>query len=269
MYRLEKPSSEENPSSYTPECVSEAARRFRADGAIILDNVLPESSIERARNAFLEQYARYLTSEERTDALTLGHLRSMITLDIQPPFDCVEFMANDSILSVVRRLLGADCVLGFYGVACSLSGAEQQQIHRDQTPLFEGTGIDRILPPAGITVGIPLVELNEFNGTTQIWPSSHLKEAFSESDPSVLPRVPVGSCIMWDDRTMHGGTPNLSQDPRPLMSIGYQKPWYVDMNLTVQPGIRASKNFVENIPEHLKPLFARLESPYLLKNEVY
>ena len=43
---------------------------------------------------------------------------------------------------------------------------------------------------------------------------------------STLCPLPAGSCIVRDNRCWHGGTPNLSAEPRLLPNVEYFAPWF-------------------------------------------
>ena len=47
-------------------------------------------------------------------------------------------------------------------------------------------------------------------------------------DPSDEPIVREGSCLLWDYRLLHAGTENLGPLPRPLLTLLYCRPWWID-----------------------------------------
>ena len=99
--------------------------------------------------------------------------RLLITIRLEPPFDDPRLFANPYLLPVLSAALDDGFVLGAFGVVCSLPSAPAQHHHDDGGILFPHSGIDMLLPAAAITVGIPLLEMNEIHGTTALWLGSH------------------------------------------------------------------------------------------------
>jgi ectoine hydroxylase-related dioxygenase (phytanoyl-CoA dioxygenase family) len=97
----------------------------------------------------------------------------MTTVNLIPPFDSPLLFANPYLLPILSAALGDDYVVGAYGAVCSLPSAAAQHRHADGGLLFRSTGVDWLLPPAAITVVIPLIEMNEIHGTTTLWLGSH------------------------------------------------------------------------------------------------
>ena len=207
--------------------VSDAVRCMRTEGYLTLDEVVNPGLINRARQTFVERYSRFLEDEEQPDALVVGTRRRMVTLRIEPPFDDAQFLANPRLLPIFKALLGEDCVLGSFGVVCSLPGAEKQHVHRDGI-LFPDAPIDGLVPVFAITMAMPLLEMNEVNGTTALFPASHLRTAQEPTGPTHEPHVREGGCVLWDYRLAHAGTPNRGSLPRPLLYATYCRPWFLD-----------------------------------------
>jgi Phytanoyl-CoA dioxygenase (PhyH) len=79
---------------------------------------------------------------------------------------------------------------------------------------------------------------------TALWLGSHRDKSRASNEESIKPVVREGSCLLWDFRLRHGGTPNRGSLSRPLLYLTYCRPWFVD-----------HKNFSENNPKQ-KPLLA-------------
>src|SRR5215467_4650300 len=155
------------------ETIEHASRCFRGDGALIIEDIVDTAVIAEARRKFLESYCRYLDGSEHEDALMVGGRRLTITIDLEPPFDNPQLFANPYLLPILSAVLDDDFVIGAYGVVCSLPSSPAQHRHCDGGDLFPHSGIDRVLPTAAITVGIPLIEMNEVHGTTALWLGTH------------------------------------------------------------------------------------------------
>jgi ectoine hydroxylase-related dioxygenase (phytanoyl-CoA dioxygenase family) len=101
------------------------------------------------------------------------------------------------------------------------------------------------------------VDIDEYNGTTRIWPGSH--RVWWDADARQLPSedlvAPVGSCILMDYRLLHGGTAN-SKQVRPILYVIYQRPWFKDyVNFQKVRELRAPVEEHENIPTAYRKWF--------------
>lgn len=248
------------------DTVAAGARSFRVDGALILDDIVDPSLILAARAAFARGYARYLDGVAPADALGVGDQRLMIGLDLEPPLGDPRMFANPWLLPLLGSALDEDFVVDSCGVVCSLPFAPAQHRHTDGAPLFPRSGIDPMLPASAITVIIPLLEMNELHGTTALWLGTHRGESRAPKEVPVVPVEPVvpeGSCVLWDYRLKHGGTPNRSPLPRPLLYLTYCRPWWIDhLNFSTQKRapLRASRGFLAGLSERDQRLLARAET---------
>lgn len=221
--------SERAAGTLGPETVECASRRFDNDGALIIEDIVDISLVAKARRVFLEGYSRYLDGRKRDNVLMTGGRRLMITIDLQPPFNDPQLFANPYLLPMMEAALDGGFVIGAYVIVCSLSAAPAQRGHTDSGgPLFPSSRFDRLLPTSAITVGIPLLEMNNVHGTTALWLGSHREATHVSDEEGIEPVVREGSCILWDYRLWHGGTANRSAVPRPLLCITYCRPWFFD-----------------------------------------
>ena len=67
---------------------------MRTEGALVLEDIVNPALILEAREIFVQRYDRYLDGREHDDALQVGDRRLMITVDLEPPFDRRELLAN-------------------------------------------------------------------------------------------------------------------------------------------------------------------------------
>jgi ectoine hydroxylase-related dioxygenase (phytanoyl-CoA dioxygenase family) len=269
MIRRVMPSEAEwNVGAFSSKTIDEATSCMRSDGALILEGIVDVALVRQVSQAFVQRYAGYLTERQHDDALEVGDKRAMITIDVDPPFDRPELFANTWLLALLRATFEDDVVLGGYGVVCSLPGAPAQHRHRDGGILFPQSGLDRLLPVAAVTVVIPLIEMNEIHGTTELWLGSH-----RDSDHIVTsaapqkgdaPVVREGSCVLWDYRLVHSGTPNQATLPRPVLYLTYCRPWFLDyLNYRKQPLLSISKRWLATLPEEHRRLMARATAHWL------
>jgi ectoine hydroxylase-related dioxygenase (phytanoyl-CoA dioxygenase family) len=260
LMRITRSEAEWKAGAFSSETLEKASRCIRADGTLVLEDIVDPALIREAREAFLQRYDRYLGGQKHHDAVQVGKRRLQIIVDLEPPFERRELIANPLLLSFLKAAFEDDVVLGAYGVVCSLPAAPRQHIHRDGAVLFRQAALNRLLPMVAVTVAMPLLEMNEIHGTTALWPRSHRDDTLASTETADEPLVREGSCAIWDYRLRHGGTPNRSAAPRPLLYMTYCRAWFVDhTNYQQQLPVRAPKGFLANLPEDLRPLLARVQ----------
>ena len=252
--------------------VEYASQRFRSDGALIIEDIVDTALIAQVRRAFAEKYSRYLEDRMHDDALLVGDRRLLITINLEPPFNDPQLFANPYLLSVLEKVLDDGFVLGAFGIVCSLVSAPMQQRHADGGFLFPGSGIDLLLPASAITVGIPLIEMNDVHGTTALWLGSHRDKSRVPNEEGINPVVREGSCMLWDFRLSHCGTPNRSVLPRPLLYATYCRPWFLDhlnygQSNPKQRPLLAKKDFWSGLSEQHRRLLARAQEGMLTPSQ--
>ena len=258
--RIAPSEAESAAGAFSSATLEKASRSLRTDGTLIVEDIFSVKLIQEAREAFFEKYHRYLDGQEHHDALQVGDGRIMITIDLEAPFEARELVANPWLLPLLNAAFDGDFVLGAFGVVCSLPGAGPQRIHQDGGDIFPQAALNRLLPTVAVTVAVPLIEMNEIHGTTALWPGSHHNDTLGSAGTGQEPVVREGSCVFWDYRLRHGGTPNRSQISRPLLTMTYCRAWFVDpKNYHQQAPLRAPKGFRAELPEDLRPLLVRAQ----------
>jgi hypothetical protein len=265
ILRIVPSEAERATSELSRGTIERASRSFRLDGALIIEDIVDVAVIFEARRVFGEAYSHYLDGSLQEEVARVGERRLMIAIALEPPFDDPQLFANPYLLSILSSELDKDFVIGAFGVVCSLPSAPTQHSHYDGGILFPSSGFDRLLPAAAITVGIPLVEMNEFHGTTALWLGSHRDDARVTKEPGITPVVREGSCMLWDFRLFHAGTPNHSNVRRPLLYLTYCRPWFVDhLNFNTktnpkQKPLLVSRNLLSGLCEQHQRLLLRAQ----------
>src|SRR5262245_50116831 len=119
VMRIKPSPTERNACAFSSATLDKASLCMRAEGALVLEDILDSASILGAKEVFTQKYGRYLDGRKHADALEVGDRRLMITVDLEPPFDRRELVANSWLLSVLNAVLEDDFVLSAYGVVCS------------------------------------------------------------------------------------------------------------------------------------------------------
>jgi ectoine hydroxylase-related dioxygenase (phytanoyl-CoA dioxygenase family) len=235
------------------------ARQLLANkGVIVIQNAFPSEFILSLKKQFMTAYVKHLTDRETDETLKVGDKRILVPVEIAGAFNTSKLYANPFVLPLVQDALGAECVLGSFGAVTALPGAEDQHVHRDHPFLFNEEAIDIVVPAYAVNVIVPLVDINEYQGTTRLWPGSHHVWRWDEA--TKLPfediTVQVGSCVLMDYRLLHGGTVNRSEQMRPILYIIYHRPWFKDyVNFSMVTELAVSAEEYENIPDAYKSWF--------------
>ena len=243
-----------------PVLIKTAKDLFAENGVLIINNLFAKDLITQLNQAFSQQYQGYFVDKNHEDALEVGVKRKMVTVKLQAPFNNPDLYGNPLLMYLMRALLGKDFVLGSFGAVIALPGAEQQHIHQDHPSLFEDEALDLQLPSFAVTLVVPLIDLTPATGSTQVWKGSHRlspSEKFAEGTSSI-PFVSTGSCYLMDYQLWHGGTPNISNQVRPILYIVYYRSWFQEtVNYDKQARVSISEREYEKIPETYKFLFVR------------
>lgn len=131
---------------------------------------------------------------------------------------CIDLLQNPALLALLDNALGNNWVYESFGVISSFPGSTMQKLHSDSPHLFEDQAIAAMLPPFALTISIPLVDVDEVNGSTEFLPGTHrFLQSPETAKGSVWNSVLRGNCMIWDYRVRHRGQPNNSAEPRPML----------------------------------------------------
>lgn len=169
----------------------------------------------------------------------------------------------DAVTPVLRKVFGED------GYICAGAGGDfvldrvinYQQLHMD---LNAPTSHERADAPV-VTVNITVTPLTWENGPTRIIPGTHRLSRNSFSPPRddaenelwryfTMCPLPAGSAIVRDNRTWHGGTPNLSSEVRFLPNCEFAARWWCRGSTSVHwrnPWLLAPKCMPRSVYEGL------------------
>ncbi len=244
----------------TSDHIRQACDALVKDGFVILDHVLPDAVVEALNEEFASAYAQYTEDREADDTLKVGDRRYMVQIGLSGSFRNPLVYANPFVVALVRQTLEDSAILESFGAILSLSGAGRQPVHRDAPTLFNAS-IAALLPAHAITFALPLIEMNDLHGTTELWRGSHRWQEANEALPSERPTIPVGSCLLWDFRLYHAGTPNRSNRHRPMIYGTYARAWYQDPANFRKAGLYRlvfDRDFVESQTADVQSLFSHI-----------
>jgi ectoine hydroxylase-related dioxygenase (phytanoyl-CoA dioxygenase family) len=98
-------------------------------------------------------------------------------------------------------------------------------------PLEGAAEPDAACRPSRVTYNIPLVDFNWANGAMELLPGTHHlpRSYLAQSIFDVENLYPVclrmnrGDALLRDGNGLHRGTPNLTDEPRPMLDQTYKK----------------------------------------------
>lgn len=258
--------------SPSPAVLRKVRSAMRRDGAVRLANLFPPDLLKKVRAAV---YRRHESGELRERGLIRDIAgRYAALLPFEGPFLDPKFYANPALTSIIESLLGSGYVIGSLETVIALPGAGRQHQHIDGPIRFDlAAGKTRRryrgdlsdIPPYAVTLCVPLCDVDESNGPTAIWPGSHRASLRAEppGEREIARKFPVehmtgdfGGTFIFDYRTFHGGTPNQTSEPRPVLMFVFTRSWFRDPNLNeVYPRVVISRRDLARVPERHKPMF--------------
>lgn len=230
---------------------------FMTHGAVVINNVFPPEFLEGVHQAYRTKYANLQDARRE-----VGDKRTMIAVDIEPPFSAPSLFAPDGVMRVVRRLLGNHCILDAYVAVTSRPESMDQHVHVDFPLLFdEDEASSQALPAYAVTLAIPLIPLSAMTGVTRVWPGTHRRSIdWKNTQPDLMDSVSIipdfGGCYLFDARLLHGGTANYSHAERPILYIVYCRPWWRDStNFNHQKPLLIRSDVLATLPAELQSMF--------------
>jgi hypothetical protein len=237
-------------SEVTPTAAERAAGRFdgaalqravaalRADGFVVIDDVVDHSHLDRLRERMSEDLEKIRAMPVVPHNFVWGNIQQNPPPDADLVFGDV--VANPFVCQVTRALLGSgafnECLTGNTNVP----GSGLQPVHVDEGQLWPNLGAAH--PPARLVVNVPLSETTELNGAIELWPGTHLDTRMVIGNSIRVPeehiaerravRGPLRGCtgkgavLIRDMRLWHRGTPNRSATPRFMIAMIHTVSWY-------------------------------------------
>jgi hypothetical protein len=247
-----------------PEAARQVCEAVATTGYAILDHLLEPERLAALHGEFARGYARYLEDVKHPETHRVGHRRYLVPVAFSGGFADPAVWGHPLLLAAIRQLLGSDAIIEAFGGIVSLGHSLNQHAHRDSGMLFEQEGATG-LPCHALTYALPLVGMDDWIGTTALWPASHRwPDSVSGAPAPDVPDVPAGSALLWDFRTWHYGTGNHTDDARPMLYATFSRSWYRDArNFKGREQFRLLLDgaFIGGLSADHRALFAHLGAP--------
>lgn len=238
-------------------------------GIVILRDAVDCEALGAAHRTIVAELCSLDADAAKRRGVRVGNGRYMVTLNLNPPFDKPELFASPPLLAIARATLGADAIINSFAVVIALPGAHAQRPHLDHGMLFPSDeALSVAAPPYALTAIIPLLDLDESTGSTEVWPRGPriaTPDRWTSKPPgSTVLALALGDAGLIDYRVCHGGTPNPGPVPRPILYIVYSRPWFRDAdNFSEIPPLRVSAQHLANLPAQYRSLFATAAAAHL------
>jgi ectoine hydroxylase-related dioxygenase (phytanoyl-CoA dioxygenase family) len=219
------------------------------DGFCILRGHFPKGKLQRWRETFTPLLEAHIEREGKLK--NRGAERYYVTLPFENIFADEEIFADADVLAIVENLVGKDFVMPQLATDTPLLGSDYQEIHRDAPPLFPE--LEQETPMFQLAVNFPLVDVTPENGPFEVARGTHcvnketaLRMIESGANPIEPVCLALGDVMIRDVRGLHRGTPNRTDEPRPMCVIGYSRKWLLRPEVSI--------NIPRNVWENLSPL---------------
>ena len=219
--------------------VSSAIAELQTKGFCVLKRHFAPSLLKNCREAFWPILTGYIA--EHIERPNRGPNRHFLAMPFHPPCFAPEFFFDARILGIARGLMGDNIVADQWGCDAPISGAQYQQPHADyRRPLFpEHPHLD--LPFYMLVVSFGLVDIGLENGPIEIAPGTHRMPRDEAMDAIEMRKIElepvlldIGDVLIRHPWALHRGSPNRSDQPRPLLTIRYVRDWYADFSRDVR-----------------------------------
>lgn len=206
------------------------ARDFNRDSLVILRNHLPREKLSRWAEALQPLLAAQI--ERERDGPSRGAQRFYVTLPFQGLFADPEVYEDRDILAIVERVAGPEPVLCQLASDTPLKGSDYQAWHADTPALFpEWNNNDT--PSFQLAVNFALCDVTDANGPFETTYGTHRMnkaQAMAGLESGAIAqhrlKMAMGDVMIRDVRAVHRGTPNTTDQPRPMVVLGYSRRWY-------------------------------------------
>lgn len=253
---------------YTDAELDQFVRDLNRDGICVLRGALDPAQVEEWHGAFMRLFQE---RQSRPGGLApREQSRYYLTLPWVPPFADAHVFANPAVLGVLSRVFPQEYVMVQLGVDVPLNGSDYQETHRDYRPLFSD---DVVTPLYALAVNFPLVEVTEENGPLQHARGTHVmgrEEALEKVRRGEIELenflMKPGDVSIRTPLCLHRGTPNRTDQPRPMVVMGYVMHWLH----TPQVELDVPRDFYDSLtPDQQKLLRCRVVDTLEEKSETY
>lgn len=227
-----------------------ALRAFEEDGVVALPGIVNTDHIAALGEKMLDDIRVYAETNE------IGNNYQGLRPPPCHPHLYADIVLNEIVIAISHRILGDGLRQVTYGANTAFVGSKPQRVHTDISQLWPH--LKRPTPCSALVVNIPLVDVDVENGATICWPGTHHDSQLARGErfpteemraereakrPSERVETQCGAVVMRDLRLWHGGMPNTSDTPRPMLAMVHQCGWLNSGGIEFEKG---TEEFLEH-----------------------
>ncbi|KAH8909339.1 hypothetical protein BR93DRAFT_924351 [Coniochaeta sp. PMI_546] len=257
--------------------IEKAVVALAEDGVVILDNACSPASLDFLNGPMVAE-AKLLREASGTQFNYGTKAQNILQhMNPRPEYLLPDIHANPFAVAVCEAVMGPRPVLRYHKANTNFPGETRQPVHSD---------VHYEHPRAcfALAVNMVLIDCTPENGSTEVWPGTHLTTRFSdqngmkgifahkleerraEAGGPVQPSVKKGGIIIRDMRLWHAGMPNRTADQvRVMLNLIYFANWYRSpmkikfprsaeariRQLEAESGIEIAADFVDGEVDHM------------------
>jgi ectoine hydroxylase-related dioxygenase (phytanoyl-CoA dioxygenase family) len=237
---------------FTTDELEQFAEDLKRDGICIIRGLFDRALIQEWATAFNQLF--HERQQQPGGLAPREQSRYYLTLPWVQPFADPMVFANPVILAVLDRVFFQEYRMVQLGADIPVQGSQYQEIHRDFRPLFS----DQIVTPLyALAVNFPLVEVTAENGPFQMARGTHLlprEEGLVKVRAGEIPMesfyLQPGDAMIRSPLALHRGSPNQTDQPRPMIVMGYVMHWLH----TPKVELTLPENYYNSLPEQTQQL---------------
>lgn len=273
MIALDISSAEVQSGKLTAQHLEAVASAIESDGFVVLNDVVDVAHLDILREKMLHDVQTLINRPDAPFNWNPGNIQQ--DPPPFPPYLFRDVLLNDLVVQVTQAVLGAGVKNTFYSGNTAMPSQHRQPVHADCGHLWPR--MKTAHPPHALVVNVPVVAVSAHNGSTEIWPGTHLDVTVAAGHdielptdiiekqraiaPPIQPNMRLGSVLIRDMRLWHAGMPNLSDQPRPMIAMIHQVGW-IDTGLPLQFPTE-TESFFENSPLRTCARFSKEAADYL------
>lgn len=239
-------------NKFTEAELDRLAAELNRDGICIIRGLFDRQLIEEWADAFNTLFK--IRQNQPGRLAPREQSRYYLTFPWMQPFANKDVFANPVILGVLNRVFFQEYRMVQLAADIPCQGSEYQEIHRDFRPLFT----DQIVTPLyALAVNFPLVEVTPDNGPFQMARGTHVMprdEALVKIRAGEIPiesfYMQPGDVTIRSPLAMHRGSPNRTNQPRPMVVMGYVMHWLH----TPKVDLTLPRDYYESLPQELQEM---------------
>ena len=190
---------ERNAGALAPAKLERLLSRWDEDGVLVLEDLLSHELLDTIARQLDFAAAHYVATDKGHERGPQGGypretgrpgLQICSGLPRQAPWVVPELVANPILEQIAARILGGEVFIRYFNCNSSCPGSGVQMIHQDAGHAWAGRAeaeaAGQAYPPrtTRIFVNFGVDAMTPDNGSTQLWPGTHMLDEESEPGPS-------------------------------------------------------------------------------------